>query len=1443
MKKTVFLLLLAAMFAPWAMMAQTTVLFSEGFESTIDDNNNDNYGIPAGWSRDGTYNNSWAVREGSQWAYAGDYYMQSGNGSSNSGKKLISPNLAGYLLSVNSAELRFSFYQPLSSSGYGPAHMRVFYRTAETDPWLQIWECSEIVTDWQLARGIILPDVQNVTSPDDFYQIAFDMQTGQSGCCVFLDEVQILPADKIAIGAGVGTSNSLPTTFSNNLSLSEQIYTSEEVGEAGTILSIDFYCINSNDYSSSRHLNIYMVNVERTEFVDYFDWESVSSDDLVYSGRLIFPAGSDWKTITLQTPFEYDGTSNLLIVVNDNTGEYSSNVTCRIFSSSNDYQSHYDSSNDHSYDPTSPPTNGAGTLSRNKNQIRILKVTCIPPTGLVASNVTDETATLSWTERGDAAEWVLEYADNIDFTGATFLSVSGTPSASLIGLDGETPYYARVKAVCSTDDESPWTDPISFTTDFCPPTDKCEILYELHAAPGEDVASVAWDGAAIRVIDCTDPDNEILLAKLTIEEDYSNYEDYEYDESDDSETPLYTNYDEETDHYSYARGTLPLCIGRNIRFEWESSSWGHDDLYSFEVYDADYNTLFSGIGEYNPYSYTTLHDEYEVNCIPTLCPRPTNVTVNYEGGTTATVTWDNVGSDYDVGLINHENGEFIHIYSTTTNSYTLTGLDLATTYDVQVVTVCSRGDANEEISHTSRTVSFTTDICMPEEMCSISYELHDYESDGWNGAAINVVDASSGIVLDTWTIGNSGTGFEPLEKMTSGSVDETDGYSYANGTLRVCDGRDIQFVWVSGYDDYSCSYVVYDAEDNVILSSDSENNGDENVKDGEDDENDEDDEETDVLYTYTVDCPPCPKPYDLAVDYEGGTTATVTWTGFANSFDISVNDIVTEDVTSPHMLNLELATTYEVKVRADCGSEDGQSVWSRIVSFTTDLCEDVCEIQYELTDAYGDGWNGNGIQIVDVTTEYIYTTLTIENGSTASGTLRVCNGSEIEFRWVEGSWPDECSYIVYGVNEEVIFSGSNVMDDDVAYMVNCGAGVIDANGWYAISAPYYDGDGSGLSINVANIEGLIPTETGVEYDLFRYNESLAKWENQKGSTETGHLAAGFTTLDCGRGYIYRRSANTILSFDGTPYAGPLSQVQTLTTSFTTDENLKGFNLIGNPYQQPIYKGVNFDYDISPSLVTGFYSLRSDGSWIAHTDDDAIAIGEGVLVKVSGSSPVQLSFYDESEEVGEGPIDDYKKGSAEMNLQFDVKGCGHEDVAYAMLNAQHSEGLPKIAHLNAELPSLSIPQGSEDYAIAMIDGSTQAFPLKFRSIVAGEFTLTMNTKSVFGYLHLVDKVANRDIDLLRQPTYTFAHTGNQALANRFMVKLRPEGENTVDIFAYQNDDRIVVEGTGALQVYDVLGRQLFAHEIESQFSILNSQFPSTGVYILRLNGKSQKIVIK
>lgn len=119
--------------------------------------------------------------------------------------------------------------------------------------------------------------------------------------------------------------------------------------------------------------------------------------------------------------------------------------------------------------------------------------------------------------------------------------------------------------------------------------------------------------------------------------------------------------------------------------------------------------------------------------------------------------------------------------------------------------------------------------------------------------------------------------------------------------------------------------------------------------------------------------------------------------------------------------------------------------------------------------------------------------------------------------------------------------------------------------------------------------------------------------------------------------------------------------------------------------------------------------------------------------------------------------------------------------------------------------------------------------------------------VAGGINMSNQAAHsvEDIYLLRDSSYTFRATGNDA--GRFLVKLSPDGgegnrERRAENFAYLDGDNIVVTGEGLLQVYDAMGSCLLSKDINSSFIIPHSSF-SSGVYMLRLGEKSQKIVIR
>jgi hypothetical protein len=168
--------------------------------------------------------------------------------------------------------------------------------------------------------------------------------------------------DGILIGEAAHDNSNLPTY--NYLSLSEQIYTAEEIGmEAGEISSVSFF---NTGYSVTREFSVYMVNTSKTAFENPTDWISVEDADLVFSGDVTL-VSKDWTTIYFNTPFHYDGTSNIALIIDDNKNGSNVSTKCRTFNT-DENQALYINSSGTDYDPYNP-TGYTGTLRSEKNQI------------------------------------------------------------------------------------------------------------------------------------------------------------------------------------------------------------------------------------------------------------------------------------------------------------------------------------------------------------------------------------------------------------------------------------------------------------------------------------------------------------------------------------------------------------------------------------------------------------------------------------------------------------------------------------------------------------------------------------------------------------------------------------------------------------------------------------------------------------------------------------------------------------------------------------------------------------------------------------------------------------------------------------------------------------------------------------------------------------------
>lgn len=89
--------------------------------------------------------------------------------------------------------------------------------------------------------------------------------------------------------------------------------------------------------------------------------------------------------------------------------------------------------------------------------------TCFQPTALAASNLTVNSAHLTWTAGASESSWKLQYRESAG-EWSEEITVNTTAAKDLESLSANTTYEVRVKAWCSIDDFSEWSDVAEFTT-------------------------------------------------------------------------------------------------------------------------------------------------------------------------------------------------------------------------------------------------------------------------------------------------------------------------------------------------------------------------------------------------------------------------------------------------------------------------------------------------------------------------------------------------------------------------------------------------------------------------------------------------------------------------------------------------------------------------------------------------------------------------------------------------------------------------------------------------------------------------------------------------------------------------------------------------------------------------------------------------------------------
>ena len=171
--------------------------------------------------------------------------------------------------------------------------------------------------------------------------------------------------DEIVIGDPTSTTTNsyLPTYSLYEYSLTEQIYTADEIGMAGTINTLTMWLKNSSSYA--RNINVYMKEADVVTFADGNAWVSMEDSDMVASFTLANGISSPVETaIALNTPFNYSGNGNLVICFQDVTGSWNSGAASVVMTG-NGNQAIYAYRDGTVYNPTTPGVTGYVTTNKS----------------------------------------------------------------------------------------------------------------------------------------------------------------------------------------------------------------------------------------------------------------------------------------------------------------------------------------------------------------------------------------------------------------------------------------------------------------------------------------------------------------------------------------------------------------------------------------------------------------------------------------------------------------------------------------------------------------------------------------------------------------------------------------------------------------------------------------------------------------------------------------------------------------------------------------------------------------------------------------------------------------------------------------------------------------------------------------------------------------------
>lgn len=259
------------------------------------------------------------------------------------------------------------------------------------------------------------------------------------------------------------TSGVIPINSCWGYNYTQQIIRSSEFvqgnGAGGVINKIRYYYPSSNSIANTNWntWTVYIGTTTNNTFANTTSWVPLANLTQVYTG-VINPVAGNWMEITFTTPYNYNGTDNLVVAIQEQVAGYNCTASWASYTASGNQGIYYysDSTNPN---PASPP---AGTLTTSLPQLQF-DITPNPDACLNINSASISHADVSSEEvnisfaggvSGDV-NYVLTTNTNTPTAGTNTLT-SGTISLNLPNLSANTQYYLWYRKLCSNGQYSGW---------------------------------------------------------------------------------------------------------------------------------------------------------------------------------------------------------------------------------------------------------------------------------------------------------------------------------------------------------------------------------------------------------------------------------------------------------------------------------------------------------------------------------------------------------------------------------------------------------------------------------------------------------------------------------------------------------------------------------------------------------------------------------------------------------------------------------------------------------------------------------------------------------------------------------------------------------------------------------------------------------------------------